>query len=90
MRDPMKLEALYTLVWTVPMTKLALEFQLSDRGMAKFCQRERIPVPPRGYWAKLAAGHAVRQTPLPERVAGQSEWVMVAPRGSDYGAEGRA
>ncbi len=90
MRDLMKREALYNLVWSVPMTKLAREFQLSDRGMAKLCQRERIPVPPRGYWAKLAAGHAVKQTPLPERVAGQSEWVMVAPRGSAYGAEGRA
>lgn len=90
MRDSMKREALYNLVWTVPMAKLAREFQLSDRGMAKLCKREGIPVPPRGYWAKLAAGHAVKQTPLPERVAGQSEWVMVAPRGSDYGAEGRA
>jgi len=85
----MKREALYNLVWTVPMAKLAREFQLSDRGMAKLCQRERIPVPPRGYWAKLAAGHAVRQTPLPDRIAGQSEWVMVAPRASAYGAEGR-
>ena len=86
----MKREALYNLVWTVPMAKLAREFQLSDRGMAKLCQRERIPVPPRGYWAKLAAGRAANQTPLPERVAGQSEWVVVAPRGSAYGAEGRA
>lgn len=86
----MKREALYNLVWTVPMAKLAREFQLSDRGMAKLCQRERIPVPPRGYWAKLAAGHAVKQTPLPDRIAGQSEWVMIAPRGSAYGAEGKA
>lgn len=90
MRDPMKRGALYNLVWTVPMTKLAREFQLSDRGMAKLCQRGRIPVPPRGYWAKLAAGRAANQTPLPERVAGQSEWVVVAPKGSAYGAEGRA
>lgn len=90
MRDLMKREALYNLVWTIPVSKLARQFQLSDRGLAKFCHREGIPVPPRGYWAKLAAGHTVTQAPLPEPLAGQSEWVAVAPRGSDYGAEGRA
>jgi len=83
-------EALYNLVWAVPVSKLARQFQLSDRGLAKLCQREGIPVPPRGYWAKLAAGHPVRQTPLPEPVPGQSEWISAAPTGSDVGAEGRA
>lgn len=86
----MKREALYNLVWAVPVSKLARQFELSDRGLAKLCQREGIPVPPRGYWAKLAAGHSVTQTPLPEPVAGQSPWISVAPTGSDYGAEGRA
>lgn len=90
MRDLMKREALYNLVWAVPVSKLARQFELSDRGLAKLCQREGIPVPPRGYWAKLAAGHPVRQTPLPEPVPGQSEWISAAPTGSEFGAEGRA
>lgn len=90
LRDPMRREALYNLVWAVPVSKLARQFQLSDRGLAKLCHREGIPVPPRGYWAKLAAGHSVTQTPLPEPVAGRSPWISVAPKGSDYGAEGRA
>ena len=38
------------------MSTLALEFGISDRGLAKVCGRHRIPVPPRGYWAKVAAG----------------------------------
>lgn len=86
----MKREALYNLVWAVPVSKLARQFELSDRGLAKLCQREGIPVPPRGYWAKLAAGHPVRQTPLPEPMPGQSEWISAAPTGSAFGAEGRA
>lgn len=38
------------------MTALAEEFGISDRGLAKACNRHRIPVPPRGYWAKVVAG----------------------------------
>lgn len=36
------------------MSTLAIEFGISDRGLAKVCGRHRIPVPPRGYWAKVA------------------------------------
>lgn len=47
---------LYELVWATPVTKLANQFGISDRGLAKICERHRIPTPPRGYWAKLEAG----------------------------------
>lgn len=47
---------LYELVWSTPVTKLADQFGISDRGLAKICERHRIPTPPRGYWAKLEAG----------------------------------
>ena len=47
---------LYSAVWTKPIQKLAAELGLSDVGLAKVCRRESIPVPPRGYWQKLAAG----------------------------------
>lgn len=53
---------LYDLVWSKPILKLAEEFGLSDRGLAKKCDRHRVPCPPRGYWAKLAAGKKVKQT----------------------------
>ena len=55
---------LYDLVWSKPILKLAEEFNLSDRGLAKICERHRVPVPPRGYWAKLAAGKKVKQIRL--------------------------
>lgn len=47
---------LYELVWSTPVTKLAEQFGISDRGLAKICERHRVPSPPRGYWAKLDAG----------------------------------
>jgi hypothetical protein len=38
------------------MIRLAREVGLSDRGLAKFCARHRIPVPGRGFWARVASG----------------------------------
>src|SRR5579863_3917199 len=58
-------EELYEKVWSTPMQKLAAEFGLSDVGLAKRCRRHRIPVPPRGHWARLQAGQDVEQPPLP-------------------------
>jgi len=57
-------KALYDLVWSKPMSTIAKDYGLSDRGMAKLCERNSIPVPPRGYWAKKAAGHKVHKPPL--------------------------
>jgi len=46
------------------MSKLAQQYGLSDVGLAKTCKRLHVPVPGRGYWAKKAAGHRVKQLPL--------------------------
>ncbi len=57
---------LYELVWKEPIQILAPKFGLSDRGLAKLCERHSIPTPPRGYWAKKQAGHKVTKIPLIE------------------------
>ena len=54
--------ALYELVWSKPMTKVAEDFQVSDVALKKMCDRHRVPTPPRGYWAKKQAGLPVTQT----------------------------
>lgn len=59
-------EELYALVWTTPMVRLGDQFGLSGNGLAKICRRLDVPYPPRGWWAKKAAGHKVRQAPLPK------------------------
>lgn len=56
---------LYDQVWSTPMIKLAKQYGLSDRGLAKICKNHNIPCPPRGYWAKLQAGKKVKKIPLP-------------------------
>ncbi len=70
-------QQLYELVWSGPMTTLAKTLAISGVGLAKACRRGDIPVPPRGYWARLAAGQRVARTPLPRRAPGMSDRVEV-------------
>lgn len=67
-RDVLKVtrHELYELVWSKPMTELASDFGLSDVGLAKRCRSLGVPVPGRGYWARVAAGQTPRRTPLPK------------------------
>lgn len=59
-------EELYKLVWEKPAAQLKKDFEISDVAIAKACRRLEIPKPPRGYWAKLAAGKKIKRTPLPK------------------------
>jgi hypothetical protein len=56
---------LYEQVWSTPMTRLAAKFGLSGRGLAKLCEREKIPVPGRGYWRRKECRYTVKKDPLP-------------------------
>lgn len=67
--DPLTLtrDELYELVWSKPMQELAKDFGLSDVALAKRCRKLAVPVPGRGYWARVAAGQTPRQAPLKKR-----------------------
>ena len=67
--DPLTLtrQDLYELVWSKPLVELAKDFGLSDVALAKRCRKLAIPVPGRGYWARVAAGQVPRQPPLKKR-----------------------
>lgn len=69
--------ALFDRAWTVPMVRLSEEWGLSDRGLAKAYARLRIPLPPRGYWAKLSAGKRVRRAKLPDLDPGEAEEIII-------------
>lgn len=58
-------EDLYKRVWATPMQRLAVEYGMSDVGLAKICKKHKIPRPSRGYWAKLENGKQVLRFPLP-------------------------
>ncbi|MGB6012912.1 MAG: hypothetical protein WBI57_16750, partial [Desulfobacterales bacterium] len=67
---------LYEQVWTVAITKLSKKYGLSDVGLAKICKKNNIPRPPRGYWAKKAAGYNMKRLPLPP---GKNVTIAITP-----------
>ena len=65
MDKPVDRETLYNEVWTDPVTVVAPRYGLSDVGLAKICRALAIPLPSRGYWAKVKAGRVMGRAPLP-------------------------
>lgn len=73
-------EELYALVWSKAVSKLAPDYGLSDVGFRKICVKHDVPTPPLGYWAKLAHGKKVKQTPLPALKSGISDQIYLPKR----------
>lgn len=73
------LEELHRLVWETPMVRLGERFGISGNGLAKICRRLDIPYPPRGHWAKKAAGHKVMTVPLPAAQSNTPASVRISP-----------
>lgn len=69
-------EALYDLVWSKPMSKLAPEFGISDVALTKRCKRLGIPYPGLGYWARLAAGQKIKRPKLPPPPKNLRPWEL--------------
>lgn len=82
MTEELSRQALYDLVWATPVKTLAQRYNISDVGLRKACQRAHIPLPPAGYWAKVAAGKRVTQPSLPARPPGMRD--TVAPGAGRY------
>lgn len=57
---------LYEKVWSEPMSRLSHRYCLSDVGLSKICNKLNVPVPGRGYWARVQSGQHVKNTPLPK------------------------
>jgi len=77
MRHEFTRQELYDLVWAEPLSKLGPRLGISDVGLAKACRRADIPVPERGYWARLQANKLVVKRPLPPRGLGMSDAVVL-------------
>jgi len=66
-------EKLYEEVWKEPALIVAKRYGISGVALGKTCRRLGVPLPPRGYWARIRAGRRVPPQPiLPpyERTAG--------------------
>jgi hypothetical protein len=61
-------KTLYEQVWSRPVQVVAKDYGVSGRGLAKACARLRVPVPPRGYWARVRNGHKESRPALPATI----------------------
>ena len=66
-------QALYKAVWNKPRNRLAKEWHMEPMTITQACKAHNIPLPPNGYWTKLAT-HTVTG-PQPE-LAGNVETVI--------------
>jgi len=58
-------EKLYQEVWAEPVMTVAKRYGVSGVALAKTCRKLAVPVPPRGYWAKIRPNRKVPRPPLP-------------------------
>lgn len=68
-------EVLYKEVWEEPMIIVAKKYGVSDVALKKTCKKLNVPVPERGYWARIKAGQKLKKTPLPKH-SGADEIVV--------------
>ncbi len=58
-------QKLYEEVWKEPVLVVAKRYGVSDVALAKACRKLAVPLPPRGYWARVRARNAPSRPPLP-------------------------
>jgi hypothetical protein len=69
-------ETLYEQVWKEPLLTVARSYGVSDVYLGRICRELDIPLPGRGYWAKLRAGKSPRRLKLPRLKKGQRDRVV--------------
>ena len=57
---------LYEEVWIEAVTTVAKRYGISDVALRKICRKLAVPLPPLGYWAKIAAGKKLPTPSLPK------------------------
>ena len=76
-RDIYDRNVLYEEVWSDAVQVVAKRYGVSGVALAKACRRMGVPVPGRGYWAKVRAGGAEAKPPLPPLQRGQFETAYI-------------
>jgi hypothetical protein len=66
-------DELYEKVWAKAAEHVAADYGISGPALAKICRKLDVPVPPRGYWARHAAGTRTRRPPLPKLRPGEPD-----------------
>ena len=76
---------LYEEVWAEAVTSVAKRYGISDVALRKICRKLAVPLPPLGYWAKIAAGKKLPTPSLPKH-SGPAE-IVRQPYESDEPVE---
>lgn len=69
-------QELYDLVWSKPMSRLALEYNISDNGLRKICKKHEIPLPLLGHWQKIQYNKKVKIIPLSKDFKGEDSIIL--------------
>lgn len=72
----LKRQELYDLVWSKPMSRLALEYNISDNGLRKICKKHEIPLPLLGHWQKIQYNKKVKIIPLSKDFKGEDRIIL--------------
>ena len=59
-------KVLYEQVWSEPALTVAKSYGVSSVWLGKVCRQLNVPVPPRGYWARVRSGGKGKKPPLPK------------------------
>lgn len=70
-------KTLYQEVWAEPVKIVANRYGVSDVALAKTCRKLAIPLPGRGYWARVRSGQKLPRTPLGPLPSGTPESLPV-------------
>jgi hypothetical protein len=71
---------LHQLVWSRPMTEIAIQLGVRDQQIAQACDRHDIARPQAGHWQKLQYGKGVEIRPLSTDSYAAEEPVVIAGR----------
>jgi hypothetical protein len=77
-------EKLYELVWSKPMTDVAKEYGVSDKAIAKICDKLSVPVPEVGYWRKIEVGEDLPKQRLPDIPPNAPKYHIISKSEPDY------
>jgi hypothetical protein len=70
---------LYDEVWKTPLMRLGPKYGITDKGLAKICDRLNVPYPPAGYWLRVNAGGSPEKTVLPPAKEGVPDYITIYP-----------
>lgn len=56
---------LYREVWERPVLEVAKDYGVSGVYLGRVCRTLQVPVPPRGYWARVRNGQTIKRPKLP-------------------------